>query len=356
MASGLVSVLITTYNSGCVLPSCLESLQRQEYAPIEVIIVDNASTDATRKTLASVRADYRVILNESNIGFAAAQNQALRQARGEWVLSLNPDAVLSASFIGELIGAAAGRPSVGSVCGKLLRWVPGGDPTFTRIIDSTGIYFQKNLRHLDRGAEELDRGQYDSLAYVFGSTGAAALYRRQMIEQVSVHGEFFDEDFFAYREDADVAWRAQLMGWQCVYTPRAVGWHVRRVTPACFKTLPLLINWHSVKNRFLMRAKNISLPLYLRLLPQATCRDAMVFGYAMLMDRRLLSALSFLWQRREVTWQKRKWIQSHRRVSDAEIGKWFSDIPVAQALELQPTPLPEDEVPVPITVEARAAD
>ena len=344
MESQMVSVLITTYNSGHVLRDCLESLEHQRYAPVEVIIVDNASSDGTRNTLFPFQRRHRVIFNDQNVGFAAGQNQALRHARGQWVLSLNPDTVLRPSFIGELVKAGEAHPRAGSVCGKLLRWVPGGTPALTPIIDSTGIYFQRNLRHFDRGAEEWDRGQYDAPAYVFGATGAAALYRREMVEDVSVNGEFFDEDFFAYREDADLAWRAQLMGWKCVYTPEAVAWHVRRVTPARLRQLPLVINWHSVKNRFLMRAKNISPALYWRLLPHATGRDALVLGYALLADRRLLSAFTYLWRRRSATWKKRRWIQAHRRTPDREIATWFADRSVALPVEpkthpgLHPTP------------------
>src|SRR5262249_36512391 len=152
-------------------------------------------------------------------------------------------------------------------------WQPDDANERSQVIDSTGIYFLRNLRHLDRGSDQLDRGQYEKEEYVIGATGAAALYRRKMVEDVSVDGEFFDEDFFAYREDADVAWRAQWMGWRCIYTPRAVAWHVRRVTPERFNDLPDLINRHSIKNRFLMRKKNISWPLYLRLFGPITLRD-----------------------------------------------------------------------------------
>lgn len=197
------------------------------------------------------------------------------------------------------------------------------------MVDSTGIYFLRNLRHLDRGAEELDRGQYDQAEYVFGATGAAALYRRSMVGDISLDSQFFDEDFFSYREDADVSWRAQLMGWRCVYTPRAVGWHVRRVTPSRLRELPLVINRNSVKNRFLMRAKNISLSLYLRLFLPVTLRDVLILGYCVLVDRRLLPAFSFLWSQRKAIWKKRKWVQSHRRISDRELARWFSNQPTS---------------------------
>ncbi len=99
---------------------------------------------------------------------------------------------------------------------------------------------------------------------MFGATAAAALYRRAMIDDISLDGEFFDSDFFVYREDADVAWRAQLMGWKCLYAPYARGYHVRKVLPGNRRALPPEINMHSVKNRFLMRIKNISPDLYWR--------------------------------------------------------------------------------------------
>ncbi len=100
------------------------------------------------------------------------------------------------------------------------------------MVDSTGIYFNPMLRHLDRGSQEVDNGHYLQYEYVFGATAAAALYRRSMIEDISLDGEFFDTDFFVYREDADVAWRAQLMGWKCMYAPYAADITSARCCPA----------------------------------------------------------------------------------------------------------------------------
>jgi GT2 family glycosyltransferase len=142
-----------------------------------------------------------------------------------------------------------------------------------------------------------------------------------------VGSEFFDEDFFAYREDADVAWRAQLMGWSCLYVPEAVAWHVRRVTPERFKQLPDEINRHSIKNRFLMRAKNVSVRLYLRLLIPITLRDLLILGYCVLFNRGLLSGLTLFWLKRKSIREKRKWVQAHRKVSDADLAKWFDNHP-----------------------------
>jgi GT2 family glycosyltransferase len=322
--AALVSIAITTWNSAATIERCLESVCAHDYEPLEVIIIDNASTDGTPAILERYRGKCDVVLNEKNVGFSAGQNQAIRRSRGEWVLSLNPDVTLGAGFIRELLRAGESDSGVGTVCGKLLRWMPGATDELTNVLDSTGMYFLRNLRHLDRGSGEQDRGQYDRPEFVFGATGAAALYRRTMIEDVSVFGEFFDEDFFAYREDADLAWRAQIMGWQCLYVPTAVAWHVRRVTPERRSQLPLLINWHSVKNRFLMRRKNISRWLYWRLLPYFAVRDAAVVGYALLRDRRLFSAVLYPWKVRERLRQKRACIQGHRRIDDREVAHWFA--------------------------------
>jgi GT2 family glycosyltransferase len=325
----MVSVLITTYNSAAYLEACLESLRRQTYRPLDIIIVDNASSDGTRAILDKVRPGCHVILNDTNLGFSAGQNQAIRAARGQWILSLNPDVIAAPDFVEKLVAIGEMHPEAGAVCGKLLRWNPAATSPFTNTIDSTGIYFTPNLRHLDRGGDEPDCGQFEEAQFVFGATGAAALYRTYMVEDISVNGQFFDEQFFAYREDADVAWRAQLLGWKCIYTPDAVAWHVRRVTPERRAELPLVINWHSVKNRFLMRAKNISWRLYARNFLPTTLRDAQVIGYSLLWDRRLATALGEVWKTRQDWIGKRKAIQARRRVPDAELSRWFSRRPVA---------------------------
>lgn len=323
----MVSVTLVTYNSERYLADCLNSVLSQDYSPIEILVVDNASGDRSRWILEQFADRIRITLNDQNVGFAAAQNQAIRATKGNWVLCLNPDVLLNSNFIGELVKQGSKDQKIGSACGKLIRWEQV--PRERSVLDSTGIYFTESLRHFDRGANHPDDGQFDQSQFVFGATGAAALYRREMIEDVSVNGEFFDEDFFAFREDADLAWRAQLLGWKCLYAPTAVAKHVRQVTPERFKELPHAINWHSVKNRFLMRAKNISWGLYARVLLQTTFRDLQVIGYSLFVDRRFMSALTFLWKHRRRVADKRKWIQNRRRISDQDLRKWFSNTAMA---------------------------
>jgi len=327
----MVSITIVTWNSAAHLRECLASVARQDDPGFEVIILDNASTDETRDILREYRARFRVIYNARNIGFAAGQNEAIRAARGEWILCLNPDLLLPPDFVSQLLAAGEAHPEAGAVCGKLLRWKPQDSSERSNVIDSVGVYFTRNMRHLDRGAEEIDHGQFDRMQYVFGATGAAVMFRREFIDAVTIDGEFFDEEFFSYREDADLAWRAQLMGYRFLYTPNAVAWHVRRVTPERRENLPHVINWHSVKNRWLMRAKNASWWLRFRLAVPVLWRDAQAFGYALLRDRAMLSACLYQFRPevRQRLRRKRHIIQSRRKISDRQLLWWFSNTPRA---------------------------
>src|SRR6202040_1319209 len=277
-----VSVTIVTYNSGRFIKRCLESILAQRYANKEIIVIDNASSDGTVDILEQFEDRCQIIYNDENIGFAAAQNQAIRSSTGEWVLTLNPDVLLLPNFIQAMVDAGQFDSKIGTVCGKLLAILATFDLPDKPLVDSTGIYFTPMLRHLDRGSQEIDNGHYLNYEYVFGATAAAALYRREMIEDIAILGEFFDPDFFVYREDADVAWRAQLMGWRCIYTPLARGYHVRNVLPGNRRALPSVINMHSVKNRFLMRIKNMTGDLYRRNWLPVTVRDVLVAGGCLL--------------------------------------------------------------------------
>lgn len=325
-----VSVTIVTYNSGLFIQKCLESVLAQTYPHFEVIIIDNASTDGTPRILEQFASRCRVVYNPANVGFAAAQNQAIALARGDWVLTTNPDVLLLPGFIEALVEAGQRDPRVGSVCGKLLTMTPQFEIPATPKVDSTGIYFNPMLRHLDRGSQQVDNGHYLQYEYVFGATAAAALYRREMIEDISVEGEFFDSDFFVYREDADVAWRAQLMGWKCLYVPLARGYHVRTVLPGNRRALPPAINMHSVKNRFLMRMKNISAGVYWRNWFSITARDIVVVLCCLLWEHSSLKAFWFLARNWRRVMAKRRAIQKRRRVDDRYITSWLRYHPVSQ--------------------------
>ncbi len=324
-----VSVTIVTYNSGRFIKRCLESVLAQKYGDKEIIVVDNASTDGTLDILEQFEDSCKIVYNDENIGFAAAQNQAIRLGTGDWVLTLNPDVLLLPGFIQALYDAGQIDSKIGAVCGKLLAILATFDLPDKPLVDSTGIYFTPTMRHLDRGSQEVDNGHYLNYEYVFGATAAAALYRRSMIEDVSIDDEFFDPDFFVYREDADVAWRAQLLGWRCIYTPHARGYHVRNVLPGNRRALPAVINMHSVKNRFLMRIKNMTGDLYRRNFLSITARDVVVLTCCFVREQSSLKAFWYVARNWKRVLGKRKQIMDRRRVDDDYMASWFSYEPVS---------------------------
>src|ERR1700674_5842389 len=324
-----VSVTIVTYNSGRFIKRCLESVLVQRYPNKEIIVIDNASTGGTVDILQQFEDRCQIVYNDENIGFAAAQNQAIQLSDGDWVLTLNPDVLLLPNFIQALADAGQLDSKVGTVCGKLLAILASFDLPDKPLVDSTGIYFTPMLRHLDRGSPEVDNGHYLKHEYVFGATAAAALYRRRMIDDISIGDEFFDPDFFVYREDADVAWRAQLMGWSCIYTPHARGYHVRKVLPGNRRALPAVINMHSVKNRFLMRLKNMTGDLYRRNWLSITARDFVVFGCCLVREQTSLKAFWYVTRNWKRVLAKRREIRSRKRVNDDYIASWFRYKPVS---------------------------
>jgi GT2 family glycosyltransferase len=319
-----VAVTIVTFNSARFIAQCLQHVLEMDYPKLEVVVVDNASSDETPTILEQFEHKIKVVYNDRNLGFAGGQNQAMGLSHADWFLVLNPDVRVTRSFVSDLVAAGKADETIGSVCGKLLGM--GADLTIPTqpVFDSTGIYFTPNLRHFDRGSQVPDTGQYEKGEFVFGATGAACLYRRKMMDDIALDGEYFDDDFFAYREDADLAWRAQLYGWKCWYTPDAVAYHVRHVLPDKRAALPALINMHSVKNRWLMRIKNITADLYLRHLVTITVRDCLVIGGCLLREQSSLRAFAIvvrLWRR---TWAKRRVIMQRRRVSNEYMAAWFT--------------------------------
>jgi len=336
----LVSVTIVTFNSGRFIKRCLNSVLSQNYPNLEIVVIDNASTDGTTDILEQFEQRCEIIYNQENIGFAAAQNQAIGLSSGDWVLTLNPDVLLMRDFVSALVAAGQSDRKAGTVCGKLLTLKANFEIPSVQRVDSTGIYFNPMLRHLDRGSQEIDNGHYGKPEYVFGATAAAALYRRRMIQDTAIDGEFFDSDFFVYREDADVAWRAQLLDWKCIYTPHARGYHVRSALPGNRGALPAGINMHSVKNRFLMRIKNITPGVYRKNFFSITFRDLVVLGACLFREQSSLKAFAYLAKNYRRALEKRRQIMERKRVSDEYMASWFAYRPVSA-----PAPRPAKSLP-----------
>ncbi len=321
----VVDAFVVIRNHARTLRSTLSSIAGQTERPERIVVVDNASTDSSAAVideLARALPLERVKFSE-NRGFAAAANEAIRRTRAEWVLALNPDCRLAPDYLSQLLPAATGREQVGAATGLLLRG-EGEALSVTETVDSAGMVVTASGRHLDRGAGGRLRARFLRPARVFGASAAAALYRREALQDVAYPaGEVFDENFFAYREDADLAWRLQRRGWCCLYWPAARAWHERGFKPEHGRRGTPDINRHSVRNRFLLRWSNADWRWLASCFPWWLARDLMVTLACLTVERASMPGLQEAWALRPQQRARGRANASRALVSGWHVARWF---------------------------------
>jgi GT2 family glycosyltransferase len=261
MSNRLVSIIVVTKGAKDYIDFCLNSTRTQAYTAVETIVIDN--------------------LSDENASYCSALNKGIRLSKGDFVLCLNDDVVLHRDFITEAIKCFDLDPRMGMVSGKVLR-------QDAKTIDTTGLFLSCWRTAKERGYGAKDRGQFEKPGYIFGVCGAAAFYRREMLEHVKLESEYFDTDFRFFYEDLDIAWRANNLGWRGYYNPKAVAYHVRGGTARENKGLNkkyarlylsdrLFVDL--VKNRYLTIIKNESIAGFLLHLPCIIAHDVLAWGY-----------------------------------------------------------------------------
>ncbi len=251
----LISVVIVNYNGKHHLERCLPSLAAQTCSSFEVIVVDNASSDGSVEWLRAEHPKVRLFCSPKNIGFAAGNNLGIRAARGEWIATLNSDTEAEPDCLEQLV--APGRdPNVGSIAPLMLEFARRD------YIDAAGI-------RIDRAAFAWNRlagkhaDEATEITEVWGACAGAGLYRRSMLDQIGL----FDEDYFGFYEDVDLAWRAHRAGWKCVFAPTARVYHVHggsfgRSSPSKLYLLARNRWWTLLKN-YPMPGLVLNLPVIL---------------------------------------------------------------------------------------------
>ena len=211
----LLSVIIPHWNGIRFLPDCLNSLKAQTYPAIEVILVDNASSDGSQAVMKEQYPWVRLIELPTNQGFTGACNAGMLAATGEIICLLNNDTEVEVDWAAAVMDAFVRYPDIGSVASKML--------LFDRRdhLHTTGDTFSVDGRAGNRGVWQKDEGQYEREEYVFSACGGSSAYRRVMLDKIGL----LDDNFFFLMEDVDLGWRAQLAGWRCLYTPKAVVYH-----------------------------------------------------------------------------------------------------------------------------------
>lgn len=336
-----VFIHIVTWNSEETIAACLERAMCQDGfvlgESLFIRVTDNGSKDQTVAIVKGLlRPGITLAQNPDNLGFCGAHNQGVTEflQRGLAALVvLNPDVGLEATCVQRMVEGLARGPRVGLVTPKLLRALPSLEPIYPHVLDAAGMVLTKSCRHFDRGGGEWDRGDFDTARRVFGATGACVLLSRECVSDLcipksisddSVHqlypqlrsgwherAQLFDEAFFAYREDADLSWRAKLREWECWYEPAALGNHVRVVTPERRRKLPAELNRYSVRNRFLLQMNNASWrDGIVFLLWGLVVRNLVVLVGVVCGERSSLGALQEAWALRHRALAIRHWVAS----------------------------------------------
>ncbi|HEV7785701.1 MAG TPA: glycosyltransferase [Thermoanaerobaculia bacterium] len=320
-----VAVCIVTHNSAADLPGCLESLAAVEHHPLEIVIVDCASGDASGEVArahAPQSIPCQVVELGENRGFAGGMNAALALTQAPFVLTLNADAQATPDFVTRLLARAA-QPGlrVGAVTGRLVRPSHEGEP---RRLDACGMRLAKAWRHFDRGSGEIDRGQFGQPERVFGATGAASLFRREALDDIALEGEIFDPRFHSFREDAELCFRLRERGWEVLYEPAAVAEHRRFNLPERRSAMPGLVNYHSLKNRYLLRIYHQTPSNFFRTFVPTLTRDLAALGWVLLREHSSWAAYGWLWSHRRELRNRRRAIQGRRTVPARDVDRWFT--------------------------------
>jgi len=308
------TILVISTDRAPELRSSLPAALAQEGA--EVVVVDNASSDATGQLAREHGA--RHLRLEARTSWAAANNAALAATGGEAVLLLNADCFLAPGFL------AAARPrleedGVGAVAPKLLRTRGGRVQDRLDEIDAAGMALDRRRKNRLHGHGE-PGARYSTPGLAFGADGAAALYRREMLEDCALDGEVFDEDMGKYASDVDLAWRAQLLGWRCAYEPRAVAWHVRSYGPSTRAAVPAADRAAQFRNRYVMMVKNDTAGALARDLPRIAAWEGLALGYALVRERDLLAGYRDARRLLPAARRRRRAIQARRRTSRIPFG------------------------------------
>ncbi|MCA0987056.1 glycosyltransferase family 2 protein [Guptibacillus algicola] len=224
-----ISFVIINWNSAHFLESCIPSLINQNGLNVEIILIDNNSTDNTKEIIKDLPKQVKIVLNNKNTGYSGAANQGINMSRGMYVSIINPDVILDENYSLNIINELESNPLLGGATGKLIKY-DFNEMQSLSVIDTTGIEAHRNLNTYDRGQNSKELNKFDSKKNVFGISGAAPIYRKKTLNDVRIENEYFDEDFLAYKEDIDLSWRIRSYGWELVFVPEAIAHHGRAIS------------------------------------------------------------------------------------------------------------------------------
>lgn len=331
-----VTIGFVTWNGARYLKSNLEALLLQSNQDFELLMMDNGSTDGTIEILQEYKQKFgercSLTLNSENFGFAKGHNMLMRQSQSQYYMALNQDIVLDKEYIELCAQVLDSNPLIGSVSGKILVW-DFVHSVFTSTIDSLGLEIKRWGQVIEKNVGEQDSSEVRGNIEVFGVSGTVPLYSKKALEAVAFNSEFFDESFFSYKEDVDLAFRLRWAGYTSYVVTDARAYHDRGAKSTENMTFAeahlyrrqkkSLINYHSYKNHLAIIAKNYSWEMLLFRFPWLFLYEVSKFVYIGLTEIQTLSSLKDFVRLWGSTIQKRKFIQKHARSSYRQMLAWM---------------------------------
>jgi hypothetical protein len=319
--SNLVSVVILNWNGMRYLSKCIEGVHLQDYRPIEIIVVDNGSSDESVSMLRSEHPDISLVIHPVNLGFAQGMNTGISVSQGEFLLLLNEDAYLAQDFVAKGIAEFKADP--------LLAWVGGlvyesieGKKTNIVLNAVSALKFRFQFRNLLNSALRQES--------LMGSS-CAMLLRRISLDDIRLGDDnWLDKQYFAYWEDIDLALRLWLRGWKCLFTPVMRLWHDVSGSVGGKRRLedkPILFQRLSLRNRYWTIIKNVPIAVICYLIPYLLLVELLVLPYFVLISPRTVGcSIGAMWDV-AISLPKiikyRRFIQRNRKISNRRFLSLF---------------------------------
>jgi len=314
MAGPTIAVSIVTYNHEDDIGKCINSLLKQTYKDFDIFVVDNNSSDETSGVVRSID-DARIKFTqlEENTGFCGGHNYTINKLDVDYVLLVNPDIQLTNDYIERALKFISSDPTIGTLCGLLLQSDDGEDA----VIDSAGMLKKRDGRYELRFHRKYKKDVSLHLEEVPGADGALPLYNMKMVNDIKINGDFFDEMFFAHKEDWDISWRSSLFGWKTVFNPDFVAIHPRSFKPGSLDTrnkMSSVVKYHAIKNQLLLIMKNEQ-QLWRNIL-FILSRQIIIFFYVLFLERGSLKAYQFVLKHFSEVRRTRRLIQEKIRAKE----------------------------------------
>lgn len=322
-----LTISLVTFNGEKLLPYCLQSIRAQIFQDFELVVFDNHSTDETCEVVARLYPGARMIAPEKNVGFAAGHNAVIAQSTAPYLCVLNQDVFLEPDYFLLCIEQMDASAQFGAIQGKILRVKELTQSPHSDTIDTCGIRFRPFFHHVVSLGENAPERAYIHTQHIFGSVGTAPVYRREALEDCAVvldgEKEYFDEDFFMYKEDVDLAYRLRWRGWRALCVTDARAYHIRTAKSASFlwgRTRPEKVNEWSYRNHFFVLMKNLSIRMLLRYFPGIILYEcAKALYHVVRAPQTFFSALKDVYRMSGRMMKKRAIIFSRRTITDIQM-------------------------------------